>query len=86
MTIVQIRITKDGILIPREYLPGEQFELVVSDEHVLIQPKSAEQKDLLPSESSRFSFVGIASSANPNASEEVENILEDELGQYNSQE
>ena len=42
---------------------------------------SDEESDyLLPSESSRFSFVGIAETRNPYASEEVENILNEELG------
>ena len=39
-----------------------------------------DEPELLPSESSRFSFIGIAKSKNPNASSEFEEILDTELG------
>lgn len=81
MDILPIQVTKKGVVIPRAYLPGEQFELVVSEKHILVRPKTNGTHSLQPSESSRFSFVGIATSENPNASVEVEEILQQELGQ-----
>ncbi len=81
MNVYPIQITEEGVLIPREYLPGvNEIETVITEEHILIRPKLSNEPDLLPSESSRFSFVGIANSSNPNASVEVEDILHIEMG------
>lgn len=81
MSDLQIKITDDGVLIPREYLKqSREFELEVQNGDVLIRPKPGHTSELLPSESSRFSFVGIGKSSNPNASAEVEEILQQELG------
>ena len=80
-TIEPIQVTDEGVLIPRQYLSNtEEFEIVLSETHVLIRPKShAHSLELLPSESDRFSFVGIARTNNPDASIEVEEILEREI-------
>ncbi|KAA3658461.1 MAG: hypothetical protein DWQ04_25060 [Chloroflexi bacterium] len=81
MNVQPIQVTKEGVLIPRKYLPGaDEFEFVVSEDHVLIRPKTNGEQSLLPSESSRFSFVGIAKSSNPDASADVEEILRREMG------
>ena len=81
MNVMPIRVTEDGVLIPREYLPGSnKFEFVLMDDFVLVRPQRLNQPELLPSESKRFSFVGIAETRNPKASEEVEEILQQELG------
>lgn len=80
MNILPIQMTDDEIIIPREYLPGEEFQLVVSERHIFVRSKTNGSPSLRPSESSCFSFVGIATSANPNASVEVEEILRLELG------
>jgi hypothetical protein len=81
MNVQPIQVTKEGVLIPRKYLSGAvEFEIVVSEDHVLVRPKADGDQALLPSESSRFSFVGIAKSKNPDASAEVEEILRREMG------
>lgn len=81
MDDLQIKITNDGVLIPLDYLQhAREFELEVQNGDVLIRPKPEQASELLPSESSRFSFVGIGKSRNPNASAEVEEILQQELG------
>ena len=69
--MLPIQITDKGILIPREYVQGTgEIELVVMEEYVLVRSKNESNNDqeLLPSKSSRFSFVGIAKSSNPNKS------------------
>ena len=96
MYIQPIQVLENAVLIPVEYLANAtDFEFKRINGHVLVRPKqngntktkqaqvlpSDEEKAyLLPSESSRFSFVGIAETRNPYASEEVENILKEELG------
>jgi hypothetical protein len=80
MNVFPIQVTQKGVLIPREYLSGDQFELVVTKDHVMIRPKADAVEELQPSKSSRFSFVGIATSKNPEASENFEAILQQELG------
>lgn len=80
MEIKPIQIMEQGVLIPLEYLHNaHEFEFELVNGHVLVRAKQ-EEPALLPSESSRFSFVGIAHSRNPNASIEVEDILQRELG------
>ena len=81
MVIPPIQITDTGVLIPRSYLQdARDFEFEVIDSYVLVRPKANGKSTLRPSTSSRFSFVGIAETRNPNASIEVEEILERELG------
>lgn len=84
MKTLSVQVTEDGILIPEEYLQkANEFEAKKQNGYILVRPKeeeSASSSELLPSESSRFSFVGIARSNNPNASIEVEEILQEELG------
>ncbi|MCB9432429.1 MAG: hypothetical protein H6668_10635 [Ardenticatenaceae bacterium] len=83
MDIDPIRVTVEGILIPRHYLgDAREFEIEIKNGFVLVRPKAAQPVPLRPSESSRFSFVGIATSQNPNASLEAEAILAKELGQH----
>ena len=79
--IAPIQVTDEGVLIPRQYLSdSDEFEIVLSETYVLVRPKkNGPESNLLPSESSRFSFVGIAHTSNPNASKEVEEILEREI-------
>ncbi len=94
MYMQPIQVLENAVLIPIEYLSNAtDFEFERVNGHVIVRPKqnddtkteksllSDEEKEyLLPSESSRFSFVGIAETRNPYASEEVENILKKELG------
>jgi hypothetical protein len=86
MKTLPVEVTAEGVLIPIEYLqPADEFEAEIQNGYVVVRPKSVpttseEEPELLPSESSRFSFIGIARSKNPNASYEVEEILEKELG------
>lgn len=83
MDIEPIRITTEGVLIPRHYLgDAKEFEIEIKNGFVLVRPKNVQPAPLHPSESSRFSFVGIATSRNPNASLEAEAILARELGQH----
>ena len=96
MYMQPIQVLENAVLIPVEYLANAtDFEFERVNGHVIVRPKqngdaktsqaqalpSDEEKAyLLPSESSRFSFVGIAETRNPYASEEAENILKEELG------
>lgn len=84
MVIPPIQVNDTGVLIPRSYLQdASEFEFEVIDGYVLVRPKANGGLTLRPSTSSRFSFVGIAETRNPNASVEVEEILERELGVRN---
>ncbi len=75
MELKPIQVMEQGVLIPLEYLHNaHEFEFELIDGYLLVRPKLP-QPTLLPSESSFFSFVGIARSRNPNASAEVEDIL-----------
>ncbi len=87
MYMQPIQVLENAVLIPIEYLSNAtDFEFERVNGHVIVRPKQAQtvtsdkKNELLPSESSRFSFVGIAETRNPYASEEVENILKEELG------
>ena len=89
MNMQPIQVLEDGVLIPVEYLSNARnFEFERINGHVMVRPKIEQdvvetEKDvdyMLPSESSRFSFVGIAETRNPYASEEVEEVLKKELG------
>ena len=83
MDIDPIRVTSEGILIPRHYLgDAKEFDIEIKNGFVLIRPKAVRPVPLRPSESSRFSFVGIGTSRNPDASLEAEAILSRELGQH----
>lgn len=76
-----IQVTEEGVLIPLDYLQNaREFELELQNDNVLIRPKPNRAAELHSSESTRFSFVGIGRSSNPNASAEVEEILQRELG------
>ncbi|GAB4162781.1 MAG: hypothetical protein Fur0021_37340 [Candidatus Promineifilaceae bacterium] len=80
MEVKPVQIMEQGVLIPLEYLHNaREFEFELVNGHVLVWAKQ-EEPTLLPGESSRFSFVGIALSRNPNASIEVEEILQREPG------
>ncbi|TAH53700.1 MAG: hypothetical protein EYC68_02840 [Chloroflexota bacterium] len=82
MAIIPIQITEEGVLIPRTYFPAaSQLEVVMRDDYVLLKPKSnAKSKPKKRrKKSSRYSFIGIGHSRNPNASVEAEEILEREV-------
>lgn len=89
MYMQPIQVLDNAVLIPIEYLSNAtDFEFERINGHVIVRPKQVQtstldkENELLPSESSRFSFVGIAETRNPYASEEVENILNEELGRH----
>lgn len=83
MELLPIRVTEEGVLIPLEYLQNaREFDFELRNGSVLIRPKQEDEHALLPSKSTRFSFVGIGVSKNPEASANVENILREELGSY----
>ncbi len=92
MYMQPIQVLENAVLIPIEYLANAtDFEFERVNGHVIVRPKQSgrveinqtesisndEKEYLLPSESSRFSFVGIAETRNPYASEEVETILKE---------
>jgi len=79
MNVQPIQVTKEGVLIPREYLSGaSEFELELTNDHLLIRPKVNGQPSV-KEEKPRYSWIGIGHSGNPNASVEVEEILAKEI-------
>lgn len=79
MNIAPIQISDIGILIPRQYLPSvEAFELVLSDEYILIRPKS-DSSLAAPIQSPLHFLIGIAETKGLTASERTEEILVAEL-------
>ncbi len=80
MVIPPIQVTDTGVLIPRSYLQdASEFEFEVIDGYVLVRLKTngrngEREKTWLEG------IIGIAETRNPNASVEVEEILERELG------
>lgn len=82
MSVLPIQVTNDGVLIPRVYLDtAGEFELVVTDDYVLVRAKvssSPSVSDLEPVET-RFDFIGIGHTRDPQASINAEEILEREI-------
>ena len=81
-----IQVLKDSVLIPLEYLPeADEFEIQQIDGYVVVRPKPGDKTkaDVADSENdalaSRFSWIGSMNFDNPNASVEVEDILEAEV-------
>lgn len=78
MQSIQVQLTKDGVLIPRAYLQNaDDFEIEIRNGDVLVRPKPVVEP--LVDAPKRYSWIGIAKSDNPNASVEVEEILEAEI-------
>ena len=75
---VPIQVTDEGVYIPRRYLrEGEEFEVLVSDEYVLVRPKT--NGDKAKEKSWLEPLIGIAETTDPTASERVEEILAAEI-------
>jgi hypothetical protein len=84
MTIIPIQVTDEGVLIPKSYLrDAGAFEVIVSDDYVLVRPKVSPKSTTTETEESqlqnRYSFIGIGHTREPNVSVEAEAILEDEI-------
>ncbi|GJM42237.1 MAG: hypothetical protein DHS20C20_25190 [Ardenticatenaceae bacterium] len=78
MNVFPIQITNEGVLIPLDYLRNAQdFEFEIRNGNVLVKPK--ESKEPLPDVKKRFPWVGMYTSKNPTASEDVEDILAAEV-------
>ena len=79
MTLDTIQVTQEGVLIPRHYFlqDATEFEIELIDGSVLVRPKPSSAT--LPEVHKRFPWIGIGSSADPTASERVEEILAAEI-------
>jgi hypothetical protein len=82
MDIIPIQVTDEGVIIPRIYLHNAgEVEVVVTPDYILLKPKATPADATKPDTPSRFDFIGIGESANPNLAEEAEEILTREIKQ-----
>lgn len=80
MDVLEVQVTKEGVLIPREYLqPADEFEAVVQNGDVLVRPKNATKDTNQEQKSWLHDLIGIAETKDPTASERVEEILTEEV-------
>jgi hypothetical protein len=79
--VIPIQVTQEGVIIPKTYLrDASNVDVVVTPEYVIVKPREEIQAaSPEPSQSRRYSFVGIGETRNPTASVEVEAILEREV-------
>lgn len=79
--VIPIQVTEEGVIIPKTYLrDASDVDVEVTPEYVIVKPREVPQSATPePSQSQRYSFVGIGETRNPTASVEVEAILEREV-------
>ena len=87
MNVIPIQVTEEGVFIPKTYLhDAGEMEVEMTADYVIVRPKAqtlvqGDELKLLRDtlvKQWRYSFVGIGRTRNPNASVQVEEILERE--------
>ncbi len=75
--VIPIQVTQEGVIIPKTYLrDARDVDVVVTPDYVIVKPREETSSTApAPSQSQRYSFVGIGKTRNPTASVEVEAII-----------
>ncbi|MEW5986416.1 MAG: hypothetical protein AB1791_07260 [Chloroflexota bacterium] len=75
---ISVRVTAEGVIIPRSLLSGvDEVEVVYAADNFIIRPKA--QSGRPAARPPRYPFIGVGQTRRPTASADVETILELEV-------